>query len=150
MKFWLLLLLLIAPQFALAQKLEFKFSNANGRTYSSTGLTEQLEKEYGFKINPTLILIETPNFKNNNYQKQTDILSQIDSEEFQIISVVACPSEKYQHGYHVGIIDSAKLMSDQEKFHIRVLTGNGIVILESYDVVPKVEIEKIAKSKGSS
>ena len=142
----LLIIALLLPANAFAEVLDFPIlSTSKGNMYRSTNLQSQLEKEYGFSLaNGTVLLVETPSFKNTKYIKQNKDLDSWghEVENLQLIFIISCNESKYEHGYHTAV-NVAKKLNPKNKFRIRFLSINGRVLYESGKPLSQREIKEI-------
>ncbi len=142
----LLIIALLLPANAFAEVLDFPILSTNkGNIYRSTNLQSQLEKEYNFSVaNGTVLLVETPSFKNTKYIKQNNTLVSWghEVENSQLIFIISCNESEYKHGYHTAV-NVAKKMNPKNKFRVRFLSINGRVRYESRKPLNQSEIKKI-------
>lgn len=151
MKFWTSIILLITfPIIAHAEKINFDFFDASGGRYSIFELTRQLNEKYNYTFSPSVLLVETPDFTDQKYLNQSAILEQIDSEDLQLIFVIASPFGEYEHGYHTTIEVAQTIMDDIPKFRVRILNTNGLIIFESEENISSERIEKIVRNQKGS
>ena len=84
----------------------FKFYSNKGNEYTTSTLNKQFEKEYHSKFQERIILIETASLKDTLYSNQYKILDLMDSENLQLIYVIACLTEENRNGYYTTIEDA--------------------------------------------
>ena len=154
LKYILTIAILLLPLNAKAQILDFKIlSTNNSHIYRSTTFQSELETQYDFSIDGTvLILLETPSFENEEYLKQNSILESFghETESLQLIYIISCTTKEYEHGYHTTL-EVAKSLNSGNKFRIRLLSINGLVLHESLAPISKEEIKTIlSKTRKNS
>lgn len=133
-KLILLLAILFSPVPKASDIVDVEFSDSRGVSYRTTTLISDLESEYGLELNGAkILLIETPSLEEPSYKLQNKELGSLGhkAEEFQVLYVIACPKEKYQHGYHTSIETAEKLLGANPRFRVRHLNAEGIVVNES-------------------
>jgi len=142
----LLIIALLLPANAFVEVLDFPIlSTSKGNIYRSTSLQSQLEKEYNFSLaNGTILLIETPSFKNTKYIEQDNALVSWghEVENLQLIFIISCNENEYGHGYHTAV-NVAKKLNPKNKFRIRFLSINGRVLYESEKPLSQSEIKEV-------
>ena len=135
MKFvWLLVLLVISPCKVLADIVDIEFHTRSNTTYRTTNLSADLKKNYGIKFDgEKVLLIETPHLSSPQYKVQREQLNRLghNTEEYQVMFVVACQNEESEGGYYTTIEEARKLANGISVFRVRLLDSKGVVVNES-------------------
>jgi hypothetical protein len=131
---------------SIAQTLDFKFYDSNGKEFSSLTFNKETITKAGIDFDGGIILLETPSLDDSFYVKQNLILNLLDAESLRLIYIKACPKEEYKHGYHTTIETAKALINQDIGFRIRLLDNNSGVLFESFKVISKEIVNQVYSS----
>jgi len=115
---------------AAKERLDFYYSDGSGKSYRSTETAE----------NERIVLIETPALNETLFERQKAVIDSVAAEARPIRMVVACRKKEYLEGFHTSKETAAQLSSDRAGFRVRLITGKGIVLIDSTNVLSRDKI----------
>jgi hypothetical protein len=111
-----------------AEFLDFTFYDAMDKEYHSTRVPEDMLLNQSICLDPRIVLIETSSLEHPEYIRQAGILKSLSHQEYDFLSVVACPTAHVQEGYHTDGDTASLLVEGEGSFRVVLLNSSGAVI----------------------
>jgi hypothetical protein len=128
----------------------FAFQDSGNHEYRTTTLELDLIKKFGHPFPQIkVLLIETPTLVDASFIAQNEAFDSIghDIEEMQVMSVVACPTQEAQSGYHTTKQTAVTLANGQQSFRLTLLASDGQVIKSTAAPLNSRELRKWLQDK---
>jgi hypothetical protein len=106
----------------------FDFYDSSGRRYRSTHLAEDIQRRYGFRSTPCLVLVQTPSISHADYRRQMAILDHLDAERLSLLYVVSSRSGLDRDRYHTTPKTAADLAANHSGFRVTLFSATGAVL----------------------
>lgn len=138
----LLVLAMLAGQYAGADSLEFDFFDPDGRKFSSRDMDRQFTDASGAPVPLQVLLIYSPTLAAADLRRQWELLAMNPraAEELGVLYVTACAEAEDRHGYYTAPSMAMSLVVDPSRFSATLLRPDGEVLRRWLEPVSTEEL----------
>ena len=96
--------------------------------FSTENISKQLSEDYGVELHVSTVIVAGDKSSNSNYKKQWAVLSGLNAEAMQLISVSSLSSEDSDQGYYTDKATAQRILNGTD-FKVMVFSSDGREVL---------------------